>query len=246
MTAVLARLRVVAPSAGSTSRAVVGAWLSLWLVAPLAFADQQQPRVVQHAYTLLHQSAREAVQLVLPLLSPGGGVEVRAGSNTLVIRDTAERLSAILPVLRAFDHEPRPLELSLRLVQVEGPAVISPPGAGLPANVLAQLQRHLPFRSFYLLSETRLVSREQEEVAFSLGELYHVRFSLGTILGGKRLRLYDFEVRGREEAAPPLVRASLNVWLGRTLALGLPADTESGAMLLVVLTCREPLDSEEE
>src|SRR5687768_3848084 len=70
-----------------------------------------QPELSVYLFKLRHQSAGDALNLVTPLLSPRGSVELRAGANTLVLRDSMSSLSRILPVLHAYDHPARDVQV---------------------------------------------------------------------------------------------------------------------------------------
>src|ERR1700710_2415251 len=104
--------------------------LMLPLLAGEAARGQAVPRIddvlVLHAYMLKHQRASDAIPLVHPLLSERGTVELQPADNTLVIRDSAGALARILPVLRSFDHAPRPRRVEITIVRASRSAV-SPP-----------------------------------------------------------------------------------------------------------------------
>lgn len=221
--------------------------LCLAFLAPAVAAAQagqpggEQAGLSVYLYKLRHQSARDAFGLVTPLLSPRGTVELRAGDNTLVLRDTMAALSRILPVLQAFDHPARDVQVEIWLVRASGsrvsPDVPSP--NGLPPDLLRSLRDHLQYQSYDLLADSRLRGREGQRVTFDLGEDYIIRFRLGTVVS-QRLRLNEFEVLlEREDEAPAsLVRSHFNLWLGRTMVLALAAGEGSPTALMVVVRCQ--------
>src|SRR5688572_10452442 len=76
----------------------------LWIAsacAPAGSVSAQMIRkdgeLVLHAFTLRHRAATEAIQLVSPLLTKRGTVELQPATNTLVIRDTPAALGQIIP-----------------------------------------------------------------------------------------------------------------------------------------------------
>jgi len=101
--------------------------------------------ILLHVYALRHQTAGDALGLVKPLLSPRGTVELRPGDNTLVLRDTAQAIARILPVLVGFDHPSRPVDVELWMVRASGKSAVSPPlPQSRPSNVPPDLLRPSP------------------------------------------------------------------------------------------------------
>lgn len=216
--------------------------------APASVLGQgDQPEVMVHAYALRHQSADDAIGLVKALLSPRGTVELQPKANALVLRDTAEALQRILPVLVAFDHPPRPVDVELWMVRAVGPR----PGASgqplgktsnLPADLLRALSEHLPFEQYGLLGSSEVRGEEGKRMTFDVAGNYTVKFRVGTIVQDQRLRLNDFEVILRPDGGDPapLVRSQLNLWLDRTMVLALSPGEGSSTALMVVVRCRIP------
>ena len=215
--------------------------LLLPVIAAAQAAPQQraQPEQSVYLYKLRYQSAGDAFNLVTPLLSPRGSVELRAGTNTLVLRDSLAALSRILPVLHAYDHPARDVHVEIWLVRASGSRV-SPPMAspGIPPELLRSLSDHLQYQTYDLLADSRVRGREGERVTFDLGNDYMVRFRLGTVVS-QRLRLNEFEVLLEREGELPasLVRSHLNLWLGRTMVLALAAGEASPTALMVIVRC---------
>jgi hypothetical protein len=217
------------------------------LLAPAAALRAQPPEaeLVAYVYALRHQAAGDALGLVRPLLSPRGTVELRPAANTLVLRDTAASLERILPVLVAFDHQPRPVDVELWLVRATGPKVpVSPPRPPLPSTVpagqLVALSKHLPYEQYALIGSGSVRGGEGEKMTFRVGGNYAVRFRLGTVVADQRLRLNDFEVVLLPDNgdAVPLLKSQLNLWLGRTMVLALSSGDQSASALMVVVRCR--------
>jgi hypothetical protein len=218
---------------------------ALVLAAARLEAQQPEPEIVAHVYMLRHQTAGDALGLVRPLLSQRGTVELRPAANTLVMRDTVEAIERILPVLVAFDHPPRPVDVELWLVRATGPKVpVSPQPPPRPSDVppelLKALADHLPYEHYGLLGSSKVRGAEGERMTFQVAKDYAVRFRLGTVVAEQRVRLNDFEVALLPDTgdAVPLLRSQLNLWLGRTMVLALSAGEGSSTALMVVVRCR--------
>jgi hypothetical protein len=224
--------------------------LLLVLMLPLLVGEaawgQGAPRIedvlVLHAYMLKHQRASDAIPLVHPLLSERGTVELQPADNTLVIRDSAGALARILPVLRSFDHAPRPLRVEIMIVRASRSAV-SPPmnHSDLPDELTRRLRKILLYDNYDLEAQAQLQPVEGESVTYEIGEGYVVAFRLGTVLPDRRVRLADFEIGRRvpRRALQELLHTNLNLWLDQTMSLGLAKSEGSREALMVVLTLRD-------
>ncbi|HTQ79643.1 MAG TPA: secretin N-terminal domain-containing protein [Thermoanaerobaculia bacterium] len=198
--------------------------------------------LVLHAYTLKHQRASDALSLIHPLLSERGTVELQPGDNTLVIRDNPGALSRILPVLRSFDHPPRPLRVEIMIVRASR-STVSPPmnHSDLPEDLTRRLRKILLYDNYDLEAQALLQPVEGESVTYEIGESYQVAFRLGTLLPDHRVRLADFEIGRRlpRRVTQELLHTNLNLWLDQTMSLGLAKSEGSREALMVVLTLRE-------
>ncbi|MCL4836978.1 MAG: hypothetical protein KJ058_03300 [Thermoanaerobaculia bacterium] len=205
------------------------------------FPPPGPPRALSsYTLTLRHQPTEEALALVRPLLSPSGSVEVAVDGRTLVVRDELASLGRIAAALRGFDHPAAPVRLSVRLVWA-GPQPVglgAAASAPLDGELALRLRRLLRYETFTLLSETRLEANEGDEVSYEFRSGYRVRFRLGTLLPGQRLRLHGFRVT---RAAPDrsdtdLIHTTVNLPLAQPMILGLTRDEGSASALLVVLS----------
>jgi hypothetical protein len=182
---------------------------------------------------------------VLPLLSSRGTVQVRPGDNTLVVRDTADALQKILPILYSFDHPSRSVDIQLWLVRATVTGGVSPelppppPLKALPADLVGSLRKSFHYQEYALVGSSSVSAMEGEKVTFEVAKDFIVRFRLGTVVGEQRLRLNDFEVMLETTTGAPqsLLKSQLNLWLQRTMAMGLTAGQDSGTALLVVVRC---------
>jgi hypothetical protein len=208
-----------------------------------------------YAYTLEYQPVGEALALVRPLLSARGTVELQPGGNTIVIRDSLEALTRIVPLLRQFDHKPEPLQLEIQIVQAfaaqaGGPSgfvtPLSAPGSEVSPALVRRLRELLRYDSYRLQASARLDVKEGEDVLYQLGDSYTVGFRLGTLMGEKRVKLHDLRIARRAVtgafARPErqLLGTNVNLWLDQTLILGLAKDESAADALMVVFSCSRP------
>jgi hypothetical protein len=219
-------------------------WLAALALAGLAAASRGAEELAVEVITLEHQSAAAAVELVHPLLTASGTVELRPEANTLVVRDTAAAAARIGRLLADFDHPPRRLGLTVQLVEATvEPAAGAPAtaagGRGLEAEVVRRLRSLLRFQRFTMLGQADLETAEREAVSYRLGDRYRVAFRVGTLLGGS-LKLAGFQVeRERAPAADRVLLATdLAVAESQPLVLGLARTEESDRALMIVLTLR--------
>ncbi|HSS78157.1 MAG TPA: secretin N-terminal domain-containing protein [Thermoanaerobaculia bacterium] len=198
--------------------------------------------VVLQAYTLRHQRASEAVALVYPLLSRKGTVELQPGGNTLVIRDVPAALNRIVPVLRNFDHQPRPMRLEVLIVRASRNTV-SPQvrHSDLPEQLTKRLHDLLAYDNFEMQAQAQLGGVEGQPVIYELGQDYKVSFRFGTLMDDQRVKLSSFRISRRGEGKPEtnLLQTNLTLWCDQTISLGLAKSEASREALMVVLTLRE-------
>ena len=218
--------------------ALILLWSAL-LASPLAAqVVGKEGELVLHAFTLRHRAATEAVQIVSPLLSKRGTVELQPATNTLVIRDTAAAIGQIIPILRRYDHPSRPLVLDVFIVRAVRSGV-GPSLSDLPEPLTRRLRALLPYDSFQTQAQARLSSREGEAVTYTLGGEYEVGFRFGTIVE-QRVRLSSFRIlrRGEGRNGTPLIHTNLILPLEQTTSFVLARTEESREALMVLLTLR--------
>jgi len=206
-------------------------------VAPGASEDEP----VLHAYAFKHKRASDAIALVHPLLSPRGTLELQPADNTLVIRDSAAALARIIPLLRSYDRPARPLKIDIMIVRASRTAV-SPRmvHSDLPEDLTRRLHDLLGYDNYDVEARGSLASQEGESVTYELGSEYQVSFR-STVLPERRVRLSDFQIvrRQAKRAAQVLIRTNMNLWVDRTMSLGLAKSEASREALMVVLTVHD-------
>lgn len=233
--------------------------VTLWLLAalgPLAGAGAVQaqsppaqdpaPRLQLYAYTLRHQPARDAFDVVQRMLSPDGKIALRPESRTLEIRDRSEVVRQIASFLRGFDHPPRVLELDVMVIRAITLPVSPQPldSPEIPKTLIAKWRTLLNFQSYQLLARAELEPRENEEVTYEMADGYRVSFRVGTLLDNRRIKLHGLrlsQVPRRGEREKVLIHSTLTPWMGQPLTLGISRSDKSerdrSGLMLVVL-CR--------
>jgi len=243
--------RPVSPSPSLSSRFLVSLLAALLLSSSALLAQPAgkaaagaagAAEVVLQAYTLRHQRASDAVALVYPLLSRKGTVELQPGGNTLVIRDVQAALNRIVPVLRSFDHAPRPMRLEVLIVRASR-NVVSPQvrHSDLPEQLTKRLRDLLAYDNFEMQAQAQLGCVEGQPVVYDLGQDYKVSFHFGTLMDDQRVKLTSFRISRRGEGKPEtnLLQTNLTLWCDQTISLGLAKSEASREALMVVLTLRE-------
>jgi hypothetical protein len=196
--------------------------------------------LILHAYAFKHKRASDAIALVHPLLSPRGTLELQPADNTLVIRDSAATIARIVPLLKSYDRPPRPLRVDIMIVRASRTAV-SPPivRSDLPEELTRRLHDLLGYDNYAVEARGALASQEGEAASYELGPDYQVSFR-PTVLPERRVRLSDFEIRRQpKRGGQVLIRTNMNLWVDRTMSLGLAKSEASREALMVVLTVHD-------
>jgi hypothetical protein len=184
-----------------------------------------------------YRQASDAISLVFPLLSQRGTVELQPATNTIVIRDSPAALGRIIPVLRAYDHPSRPLNLDIYIVRaIRSPGVVR---SDLPEALTRRMRALLPYDVYEVEAQAQLASREGQAVTYALGGEYEVSFRLGTLVDRQRIRLSNFRVLHRTEErrqGSPLIHTNLLLTLEQTTSFGLARTEQSAEALMVVMT----------
>jgi hypothetical protein len=219
----------------------IASFLGLLALASMLSA-QPQAEIVVRAYTFQHQRASEALALVSPMLTGRGAVELQPAGNTLVIRDVQAAINRIMPMLRSFDHPPRPLRLEIYVVRASK-SVVSPQihRSDLPEALTERLRDLLGYHVFEKQAQAQLGGVEGQSVVYELGPEYKVSFRFGSLQDGQRTKLVNFRIsrRGESRQEATLLHAHLNLWLDQPLSLGLAKNEQSREALMLVLTLRE-------
>jgi hypothetical protein len=191
-----------------------------------------------YVYRLEHQRALEALQVVQPLLSPRGSIELRPAENTIAVRDSLTSLTRIIPALHRFDRPPRQLGLEVLVVQANraafSPSVQVP---DVPPTLLRYFRKLLPYSTYQVLARTEITPDEGQEVMYEVGAGFGVSFRLGTMVNGRNVKLHDFRIARRKDGErQQLLHTTLSLRLDQPLALTLAKEESSDRALMVVLT----------
>jgi hypothetical protein len=214
--------------------------LIIALAAPFAVLadDAAAPNLSVRSFQLRHKEADKAAVVLKPLFSAKGSFSVQPSSNTLVVTDQAENLKRIAAALENFDLPPRPFVLELKLVMASRAAQ-----PAIPADlkeIAAKLSGVLRFNAFEKVGDLRAIGKEGDPVLAKI-DGYRAEFRFGELDPvSATIRLNDFQLsRVKGEEVVPVLKTSLNLKLGQTVALGASRDPQSQRALMLVLVARE-------
>lgn len=209
-------------------------------VSSTALASEASP-VVAATFTLQHRAAAEAIDLVHPLLTDRGAVELRPADNSLIIRDVPKAVEQAMALLAEFDIASPILRFELRIVSASlgGGSEPNPETQALPPALVERLRELLRFESFELLSSADLAASEKQSLEAWVGPEFLVRFQVGVVQIDRRVKLHDFQVARRPQNGEPevMIHTNLSVWLDKPMVLGLARTESSERALMVVIHC---------
>lgn len=207
-----------------------------------AVAEAEDPdAVVTGTFRLRYQTASKAIDLIHPLLTEQGAVELRPAENLLVLRDVSEAVERALELLVEFDQPDPALRFDVSFVRA-GPAgqVSGSEGAeSLPSALVERLRELLRFESFELLSRAEMAATEGQHLESWVGSEFQVRFRVGVVQADRRLKLDGFQVARRQQVGAPevLLYTNLSLWVDKPMILGLARTESSDQALMVVIHC---------
>lgn len=213
--------------------------LVLLFAAVSVCADQPTDvRVIQ----LRHHMARDAAAMVEALLSSEGSVLIHPGRNTITVRDRPAITRQIAERLAAWDVEPHPFRVRVRLIMASSaPAGDDQPKARLE-GFGAELTGLFRWGGFEDIDSYHVRVREGVEVETRAGGNFTVRFTLRTVPGEpERVQLAPCEVSrtvGHEHGVGlrrTLLRSAVNLQLGQTGILIASRSEEAQKALIVIL-----------
>lgn len=220
--------------------------LALGVIALLALstlvarASELDP-IVTRTFTLQHRAAAEAIDLIHPLLTARGAVELRPVGNTLVIRDGSKTVEDALALLTEFDVPAPPLRFEVRIVRasLDGAEPDTRSAEALSPALVERLKELLRFDSFELLSGADLAAAENQYVESWIGSEFQIRFRVGAVQVDRRVKLHDFQVARRQQEGEPkvMIHTNLSLWLDKPMILGLARTESSEQALMVVIHC---------
>ena len=218
--------------------------LIVWMATALSTAAEvasEEDTLVTGTFNLRHRAASEAIDLVHPLLTARGAVELRPVDNTLVIRDVADAVEQALALLAEFDAPLATLRFGMRIVSASlgGGGSRDGNSEALPRALLERLRELLGFDSFELLADTVLTATESQSLEAWVGPEFQVRFRVGIVQVDRRIKLHDFQVARRQEDGDPdvMIHTNLSLWLDKPMVLGLARTESSDRALMVVIDC---------
>jgi len=227
-------------SKSSCRTLALGALAAAILVASAARASEPEP-IVTRTFTLQHRAAAEAIDLIHPLLTARGAVELRPVGNTLVIRDGSKTVEDALALLTEFDVPAPPLRFEVRIVRasLDGTEPDARSAEALSPALVERLKELLRFDSFELLSGADLAAAENQYLESWIGSEFQIRFRVGAVQVDRRVKLHDFQVARRQQESEPavMIHTNLSLWLDKPMILGLARTESSEQALMVVIHC---------
>lgn len=208
------------------------------LVAPFALADAAEPSLSVRSFQLRNKEADKAAGVIKPLFSAQGSFSVQPSTNTLVVTDQAENMKKIAAAIEKFDVPPRPFRIELKLISASRAAQPSIPAE--LKEIAAKLSGVLKFNAFEKVGELTVVGKEGDPVLAKV-DGYRAEFRYGEFdpVSGT-IRVNEFQLsRVQGEDLVPVLKTSLNLRIGQTVALGASRDPQSQRALMLVLVAKE-------
>lgn len=219
----------------------VSVFMATVLVSALPAAATKSGPIVTGTFTLQHREASEAIDLIHPLLTARGAVELRPVDNTLLIRDISETVDQVLVLLAEFDLPAHLLRFEVRIVRagLNRSESGNQEAEGLPSALVERLRELLRYERFELLSGTDLTASENQQLEAWVGPDFRVRFRVGVVQVDRRVKLHGFQVARRQQdgEAEALIHTNLSLWLDKPMILGLARTESSEQALMVVIDC---------
>jgi hypothetical protein len=194
--------------------------------------------VAARSFQLQFRDASRAAVVIKPLITDKGSVSIQPSTNTLVVTDLPERLEEVARILGEYDAPARSFTIDLKLVAAST-SQNPPPVPPDLKEISSKLGGVLRFNQFEKIGELVTSGREGTPVLIEIDGGYRAEFRLGDFDPISRsLRLEDFKLsrvpqRGGE--LQQLLKTSINLRLGQTVALGASRDPGSTRALMIVL-----------
>lgn len=233
-------------------------WLRGVAVALLAvsFVHAAEPMQVR-AFEVRHRAVGDAFDLVSPLLSPEGSVQIRPGLKTLVVEDRPANLERIRQVLDGFDLAPRNVEVSFTLLLGTDTRSSASPRGMDPASLSREIRGvhenlgdFTKWTDYELLGSQSVTVVEGHAVAARLSAEYRVQFEVesveapnarspaGTIiLKSLVLERVTRDAAGAERV-DELYSTAMQLHAGKLLTVGAAQSPESRKALFLTIKAR--------
>lgn len=192
-----------------------------------------------HYYELKYVSATEVLPFIEKMISPEGDIRFQPVKNTIQVSDYPERLKAIQDFINKTDIPPQKYKITIKLFEA------SQKGSGEPITkevegIKFQLRKITPYTSYKLLDEISIEAEPGARIDQTLSKNYQITFFLKRFIGNPNvIKLLDLEFSKIEKKEKnikiinPLMKTSLNLFLGRTQILGASSSIEGKALIFV-------------
>lgn len=231
-------------------------WMVLVAVLLSARVMAADPMEVR-AFEIRHRAVGDAFELVSPLLSPDGSVQIRPGLKTLVVEDRPAILDRIRSVLEGFDLAPRNVEVSFTLLlgtdtrspgspRGMDPAALSREIRGVHEN----LGDFTKWTDYELLGSQSVTVVEGHPVTARLSGEYRVQFEVESVeapsarapAGIIVLKSLVLERVTRDPAGAehvdPLYSTAMQLHAGKLLTVGAAQSPESRKAIFLTIKAR--------
>jgi hypothetical protein len=221
---------------------VVGIVLLMALPAAAVQPPTEEASDEVFAWRLTHRRAQELFPLVESLLSPNGTMELHNPWNLVVFRDDPETLERIRAFVTEFDRPPRRLSVDIVIMQSGKDQSGKDQGGDseddAPSWLAKGVGKVLNFPSYRTFGRARIGLLEGQNVEYTIGGRYGVRFEAGNVRPNGRLRLRQFEILSGPSHDRRIFAADLGVHLDKPYVLAFARDEQTGVEMAVALLCR--------
>jgi len=198
------------------------------------------------SYRLKHKDIDRAAAVVKDAVSSEGSISLQPSSRTIVITDQPANVRAIVQLLERFDVPPQMFTFEIRMIAA---SINNQPGP-VPEElkrISELLAASVKFNTFEALGELSASGKEGDSSIGSTKGVYRADFSFGEFdPSSETLQVKDLRISrvgpvnasGSAEITQ-LLKTTVNLRLGRTVALGASREPGSKRSLLVVMVARK-------
>ena len=216
--------------------------MALFLVSATAFADAADVggKLSVRTFTFKHKQAENAAAAIKSLMSADGTMSIQPKTNSLVVTDDPANMKKIAAALADFDTAPQPFRLSVYVISAGRTAPAK--GSRIPEE-LRDVEEKLSLLRYTDLDPVGgadVVAKEGEPGLVELSQ-YRAAFKVGQYdPASDSVSLADFKLSrlDGDQLTQVTSKASLNLKLGQTVALGITRDAKSQRAHFLVLSAR--------
>jgi hypothetical protein len=222
------------------------------LVAAGGAASAADDPLLARAFEVRYRPLADAAELVGPLLSPEGKLEMVPRLRSLVVEDRQPVLLKVAALLSSYDLPPQNVEVTFSLFLGTDRRDEPPRGASADAGlsqevrgVLETLSDVTKWSSYETLGSRAVTGSEGDEVIAALSEDYRVVFAVESVHEGSgviRFKQLSLQHTRRQPdgtlSIAELYSASLGVSVGKLTVVGAASDPGSDRALFLTFQAR--------